>query len=116
MFTIGKLLAQHGLRPVTGKWASHWPADCFVRYRMNGQRNTGAMLQAARVVATLSVVCAIGALAWMASAAEPQVVVNVASGRHFSGSLDPASDAQKLVLRSSHGNITLWRPIRWERV
>ena len=51
-----------------------------------------------------------------ACAAELQAVVNVASGRQFSGVVDEASDAQQLVLRSNHGSIKLWRPIRWERV
>jgi hypothetical protein len=49
-------------------------------------------------------------------AAEPQIVVNVASGRQFTGVVDEKSDAEQLVLRSDHGSITLWRPIRWERV
>jgi hypothetical protein len=83
---------------------------------MNGQWNAGAILRAALVVAALLILRGMGLETSTVCAAEPQVIVNVTSGRQFAGVVDEASDAQQLVLRSDHGSIKLWRPIRWERV
>jgi len=55
-------------------------------------------------------------IATAAEAADPQVVVQLASGRQFQGVIDPASDSGQLVLRTTSEGITLWRHIRWQRV
>jgi hypothetical protein len=44
------------------------------------------------------------------------VAVTVASGRVFTGQLDPRTDDSRLWLRWTHGTITLLRPIDWARV
>ena len=49
-------------------------------------------------------------------AANDQVVVLVASGRHFSGSIDARSDSSRLWIRVSDKSILLLRPIDWDRV
>jgi len=49
-------------------------------------------------------------------AAQPQLVVQVTSGREFSGEMDEASSPQQLVIRSSHGGVTVTRSIDWQRI
>jgi hypothetical protein len=49
-------------------------------------------------------------------AAEQEVVLQLASGRQFHGTIDATSTADKLVLRTTDGGLILWRPIRWERI
>lgn len=51
-----------------------------------------------------------------ASAEEATLVVRLTSGRHFTGTLDPASTREELVLRTEASGISMRRPIRWERV
>ena len=48
--------------------------------------------------------------------ADRQIVVALASGRHFSGEIDPKTDQEHLWLRSSRPGVTLLRPIAWNRV
>jgi hypothetical protein len=61
--------------------------------------------------------CAAGAAATMASAAEPgEISVTLSSGRTFVGAIDPQTDRELLWLRVTSGPITLRRPIEWNRV
>ena len=46
----------------------------------------------------------------------PAVVVEGASGRSFTGTIDSRTDDTRLWLRWRHGTISILRPIRWERV
>lgn len=47
---------------------------------------------------------------------QSELIVQLASGRQFAGAIDRTSTDQQLVLRTTSGGITLWRPIRWERI
>jgi len=51
-----------------------------------------------------------------AQAAAGSVTVEVASGRIFSGVVDPRSDDERLWLATRAGGIVTRRPIRWERI
>src|SRR5262245_58258062 len=74
---------------------------------------SGAIMQAVRIIlACLS----IAASATAAQAADSEVVIPLASGRPFRGSIDSTSTNRQLVLRVFNGGITLLRPIAWERV
>jgi hypothetical protein len=44
------------------------------------------------------------------------ITVSVASGRHFTGQLDPQTDLDLLWLRVGEGSIVVRRPIEWERI
>lgn len=44
------------------------------------------------------------------------LAVTVASGRVFTGQLDPRTDDSRLWLRWTHGTISVLRPIDWDRV
>jgi hypothetical protein len=57
-----------------------------------------------------------GATAAKSLAAEPSLLVQLASGRQFRGTIDGTSSDQQLVLRSLERNITQWRSINWERI
>ncbi len=59
---------------------------------------------------------ALAVTATAAHAADPQLIVDLASGRQFRGSLDAASSSDHLVLRSEQAGIMLRRPVRWERI
>jgi hypothetical protein len=65
-----------------------------------------------------SVVAALTFLSFTAVsyAAEPEIVLQLASGRQFQGEIDASSTAETLVLRSTTGSVTIRRPIRWERI
>ncbi len=67
-------------------------------------------------MAAIGVMAALAFGAAGARAAEPQVVVDVASGRQFRGTLDSTSTADQLVLRTEQAGVTLRRSIRWGRV
>jgi hypothetical protein len=70
-----------------------------------------------RIVRTLAKCLIIAGLSAMAARADDmQLVIDVASGRQFRGSLDSVSSSDHLVLRSEQAGVTLRRPIRWERV
>jgi hypothetical protein len=73
-------------------------------------------MPAVRSVALWSCLAASLAIATAGHGAEPAVVVHLASGRQFRGEIDSASTAQMLVLRTTTGNITLRRPIDWQRI
>src|SRR5262245_31705717 len=73
-------------------------------------------MQAARILSTCLAIVALFVVAAVAKAADPELVVDVASGRQFRGMLDGASSNEYLVLRTEQAGITLRRPIRWERV
>jgi len=73
-------------------------------------------MQAARILVSCLAIAGVTALAGLTCAAQPQVVVHVASGRQFKGAIDSASTADRLVLRAEFSGITIRRPIRWERV
>ena len=73
-------------------------------------------MQVARTIANPLAIAGLTAIAAVACAAEPQLVIHVASGRQFRGTLDSASSAGQLVLLSEQTGITLRRPIRWERI
>jgi hypothetical protein len=73
-------------------------------------------MQVARILANCSAIAAVAAIAGMTTAAEPQLVVHVASGRQFRGTLDGSSSSDQLVLQSEYTGIAVRRPIRWERV
>src|SRR5207249_74874 len=79
------------------------------------ERRAGAIMQTGRIIANCMAIAGL-AIVSLASAAEPQLVVHVASGRQFRGTLDRASNMDQLMLRSELAGITLRRPIRWERV
>jgi hypothetical protein len=73
-------------------------------------------MQVARILSNCLTVAGLAAMGAVVCAAESQLVIDVASGRQFRGTLDSASSNDQLVLRSEHAGITLRRPIRWERV
>jgi len=68
------------------------------------------MLQSA--IATLCCLAAAG----LAAAQEKMLVVQLASGRQFSGTIDGSSTAEQLVLQTAADGLTLRRSIKWERV
>jgi len=70
----------------------------------------------ARILTSSLTIAALAAVAAAARAAEPQVVVDVASGRQFRGTLDSTSSSDHVVIRNEQAGVTLRRPIRWERV
>src|SRR4051812_24701285 len=49
-------------------------------------------------------------------AADAAIVVALQSGRKFAGEIDPASNADELVLKTATADITVRRPIQWERI
>jgi hypothetical protein len=73
-------------------------------------------MQVARILSSCLAIGNWAAIAATAFAADPQVIVDVASGRQFRGALDVASNSDQLVLRMEQAGLTLRRPIRWERV
>lgn len=73
-------------------------------------------MQVARILSTCLALVALSVVAAAAKAADPELVVDVASRRQFRGALDGASNSDHLVLRTEHAGIILRRPIRWERV
>ena len=56
------------------------------------------------------------AAAGVAIGQEKTLVVQLASGRQFSGAIDGSSNAQQLVLQTAADGLTLRRSIQWERV
>src|SRR4051794_9264277 len=58
----------------------------------------------------------IGSIYPPVNAADSAIVVALQSGRKFAGEVDPASNAEQLVLKTTTGGITVQRPIRWERI
>jgi len=58
----------------------------------------------------------VGAAAARLQAADSPIVVTVQSGRKFVGEIDPTSNAEQLVLKTSNEGLTLRRAIRWERI
>ena len=73
-------------------------------------------MQVVRILLNCLVIAAVATSATTGRAGEPQLVIDVASGRQFRGTLDSDSTSDQLVLRSDQAGITLRRPIRWERV
>src|SRR5581483_5174319 len=73
-------------------------------------------MQVARILWSCLTIVGVPAIGTFVCAAEPQVVVHVASGRQFEGVIDGTSGNEQLVLRMEHTGITIRRPIRWERV
>jgi hypothetical protein len=61
-------------------------------------------------------IAGLSAIAALVDAAQPPLVVNLASGRQFRGELDEASTAEQLVLRTTVGGLTLRREILWQRI
>src|SRR3954454_18834662 len=58
----------------------------------------------------------IGLIHAPAGAAAGPIAATGQSGRLFAGEIDPASNAEQLVLKTTTGGITVQRPIRWERI
>src|SRR5262245_33943635 len=79
-------------------------------------RRAGAIMQVARILLNCLAMADLLVVAATANAADPEVMVGVASGRQFRGMLDSTSSSEYLVLRAEQAGITLRRPICWERV
>jgi hypothetical protein len=48
--------------------------------------------------------------------AKETVNVHLSDGRHYRGYMDGKSDRDRLVIRSSHGSVTLWRRLPWAQI
>jgi hypothetical protein len=48
-----------------------------------------------------------------AVADEPELILRLASGRQFAGTIDSQTNDRELVLRSSRGGVSIRRPIQW---
>ena len=73
-------------------------------------------MPAVRILASHLAALTILSFTAVSHAAEPEVVLQLASGRQFHGVIDAASTADTLVLRTTTGSVTIRRPIRWERI
>ena len=73
-------------------------------------------MAAARILSIFGTVLFLALLAANVQGADEDVVVQVTSGREFRGFLDAASDNKQIVLRTVRDQVTLQRPIQWERV
>jgi hypothetical protein len=51
-----------------------------------------------------------------APASEPELILRLASGRQFTGTIDPKSNDTGIVLRSTRGGMTVRRPVAWDRI
>jgi len=69
-----------------------------------------------RVLLLFSLLMLSSLIAAAARADERPLVVALASGRQFRGTLDPKSSGEELVLKSGSESVTIRRPIRWERI
>jgi len=47
---------------------------------------------------------------------QSEIIVEVASGRRFTGEVDAHTDLNQLWLRRQHGSAVVLRPLRWDRV
>src|SRR4051794_9878974 len=68
-----------------------------------------------KVILALAIITAVQCLA-SAQAEEAAAVARVENGREFRGTIDTASNASQLILRTNTPGITLKRGIRWERL
>jgi len=58
----------------------------------------------------------LGSLHAPAGADDSAIAVTLKSGRSFAGEIDPTSSGEQLVLKAATGDITVRRPIGWERI
>jgi hypothetical protein len=74
------------------------------------------LLAGRRCVPALAVLGLLAAAIAHAAANEPIITVQVASGRHFTGTVDARTDPARLWLQVAENSIVLLRPIDWDRV